>query len=60
MLLSYIFYLQTKCGLQFKRGPELDRSYAEGAVVGVGVNAVEDSVGVVGPVQEIVKFEAED
>ena len=33
---------------------------AEGVVVGVGVDAVEDGVGVVALVQEVVEFEAED
>ena len=47
-------------GLQFKRGAEHGGAAAEGVVVGVGVDGVEDGVGVVALVQEVVEFEAED
>ncbi len=40
--------------LQFKRCSQHDRSAAEGVVVGVGVDAVEDGVGVVALVQEVL------
>ena len=46
--------------LQFKRRSQHDGAAAEGVVVGVGVDAVEDGVGVVALVQEVVEFEAED
>ena len=46
--------------LQFKRRPQQGGAAAEGVVVGVGVDAVEDGVGVAALVQEIVEFEAED
>ena len=46
--------------LQFKRGAEHRSAAAEAVVVGVGVDAVEDGVGVVALVQEVVEFEAED
>ena len=46
--------------LQFKRRPEHDGAAAEGVVVGVGVDAVEEGVGVVALVQEVVEFEAEN
>ena len=46
--------------LQFKRGAEQGGAAAEGVVVGVGVDAVEDGVGVVALVEEVVEFEAED
>ena len=44
--------------LQFKRCSQHDRSAAEGVVVGVGVDAVEDGVGVVALVQEVIEFES--
>ena len=40
--------------LQFKRCSQHDRSAVEGVVVGVGVDAVEDGVGVVALVQEVL------
>ncbi len=46
--------------LQFKRCSQHDSAAAEGVVVGVGVDAVEDGVGVVALVEEVVEFEAED
>jgi len=46
--------------LQFKCQAEQGGAAAEGVVVGVGVDAVEDGVGVVALVQEVVEFEAED
>ena len=46
--------------LQLKRGFHHDCSAAEGVVIGVGVDAVEDGVGVVALVEEIVEFEAEN
>ena len=46
--------------LQFKRRSQHGGATAEGVVVGVGVDAVEDGVGVVALVQEVVEFEAED
>ena len=45
--------------LQFKRGAEHDGAAAEGVVVGVGVDAVEDGVGVVALVQEVIEFESD-
>ena len=45
--------------LQFERGPEHDGSAAERVGVGVGVDAVEEGVGVVALVQEVVELEAE-
>ena len=46
--------------LQFKCQAEQGGAAAEGVVVGVGVDAVEEGVGVVALVQEVVEFEAED
>ena len=46
--------------LQFECESEHSGAAAEGVVVGVGVDAVEDGVGVVALVQEVVEFEAED
>ena len=46
--------------LQFKRRSQHDGAAAEGVVVGVGVDAVEDGVGVVALVQEVVEFEERD
>ena len=46
--------------LQFKRGAEHGGATAEGVVVGVGVDAVEEGVGVVALVQEVAEFEAEN
>ena len=43
--------------LQFKRRSQHDGAAAEGVVVGVGVDAVEDGVGVVALVQEVVEFD---
>ena len=40
--------------LQFKRRPQQGGAAAEGVVVGVGVDAVEDGVGVVALVQEVL------
>ena len=40
--------------LQFKRRSQHDGAAAEGVVVGVGVDAVEDGVGVVALVQEVL------
>lgn len=45
--------------IQFERGPEHDGSAAERVGVGVGVDAVEEGVGVVALVQEVVELEAE-
>ena len=45
--------------LKLEHGPEQDRAATEAEVVAVGVDAVEDGVGVVALVQEIVEFEAE-
>ncbi len=46
--------------LQLKRCSQQGGAAAEGVVVGVGVDAVEDGVGVVALVQEVIEFEAED
>ena len=46
--------------LQFKRRPQHDCASAEGVVVGVGIDAVEDGVGVAALVQEIGEFQTED
>ncbi len=46
--------------LQFKRGAEHHSATAEAVVVGIGVDAVEEGVGVAALVQEVVEFEAED
>ena len=46
--------------LQFKRRPEQGGAAAEGVVVGVGVDAVEEGVGVVALVQEVGEFQTED
>ena len=42
--------------LQFKRGPEHRSATTEAVVVGVDIDAVEDGVGVVALVQQIVEF----
>ena len=55
-----VLLISSSYSLQFKRGPEHDGAAAEGVVVGVGVDAVEDGVGVVALVQEVVEFEAEN
>jgi len=55
-----VLLISSSYSLQFKRGSQHDRSAAEGVVVGVGVDAVEDGVGVVALVEEVVEFEAED
>ena len=47
-------------GLQFKRRSQQGGATAEAVVVGVGIDAVEDGVGVVALVQEVIEFEAED
>ena len=52
--------ISSSYSLQFKRGAEQGCAAAEGVVIGVGVDAVEDGVGVVALVQEVVEFEAED
>ena len=46
--------------LQFKRGPEHDGATTEAVVVGVGIDAVEDGVGVAALVQQIVEFQTKD
>ena len=46
--------------LQFKCQAEHCSAAAEGVVVGVGVDAVEEGVGVAALVQEIGEFQAED
>ena len=46
--------------LYFKDCPEQKGAAAEGVVVGVGVDAVEEGVGVAALVQEIGEFQAED
>ena len=46
--------------LQLKRYSHHCRAAAEGVVVGVGVDAVEEGVGVVALVQEVGEFQAED
>ena len=46
--------------LQLECYPEQGRATAEGVVVGVGVDAVEEGVGVAALVQEIGEFQAED
>ncbi len=45
--------------LQFKRRPQQGGAAAEGVVIGVGVDAVEDGVGVVALVQEVIEFESD-
>ena len=45
--LQMVLLISSSYSLQFKRGPEHDGAAAEGVVVGVGVDAVEDGVGVV-------------
>ena len=55
-----VLLISSSYSLQFKRGTEDDGSAAEGVVVGVGIDAVEDGVGVVALVEEIVELEAED
>ena len=52
--------ISSSYSLQFKRRSQQGGAAAEGVVVGVGVDAVEDGVGVVALVQEVVEFEAED
>ena len=52
--------ISSSYSLQFKRRPQHGGAAAEGIVVGVGVDAVEDGVGVAALVQEIGEFEAED
>jgi hypothetical protein len=49
-----VLLISSSYSLQFKRGPEHDGAAAEGVVVGVGVDAVEDGVGVVALVQEVL------
>ncbi len=49
-----------RLSLQFERGAEHHSATAEAVVVGVGIDAVEDGVGVVALVQEVIEFEAED
>ena len=46
--------------LQLECYSEHCRAAAEGVVVGVGVDAVEEGVGVVALVQEVGEFQAED
>ena len=55
-----VLLISSSYSLQFKRGTEDDGSAAEGVVVGVGIDAVEDGVGVVTLVQKVVEFEAEN
>ena len=45
--------------LQFKCQSQQGGTTAEGVVVGVGVDAVEDGVGVVALVQEVIEFESD-
>jgi len=54
------FFMTSLITLQFECESEHSGAAAEGVVVGVGVDAVEDGVGVVALVQEVVEFEAED
>ena len=52
--------ISSSYSLQFKRCSQHCGAAAKGVVVGVGVDAVEEGVGVVALVQEVVEFEAED
>ena len=52
--------ISSSYSLQLKRRSHHDCAAAEGVVVGVGVDAVEDGVGVVALVQEIGEFQTED
>ena len=52
--------ISSSYSLQFKRRPQHDCATAEGVVVGVGVDAVEDGVGVAALVQEIGEFQTEN
>ncbi len=52
--------ISSSYSLQFKRRSQHDSAAAEAVVVGVGVDAVEDGVGVVALVQEVIEFETED
>ena len=52
--------ISSSYSLQFKRCSQHDGAAAEGVVIGVGVDAVEDGVGVVALVQEIGEFQTED
>lgn len=60
LLKGSTFIIIISHGLQFKRRSQQGGAAAEGVVVGVGVDAVEDGVGVVALVEEIVEFKAED
>ena len=56
-----IFFISSLISLQLKCQPHKGGAAAEAAeavVVGVGVDAVKDGIGVVALVQEIVKFQA--
>ena len=59
-VVSVVFHASRQILLQLKRGTEHDGASAEAVVVAVGVDAVEDGVGVVALVQEIVKLKTED
>lgn len=46
--------------LQLEHGAEHGGAAAKAVVVGVGVNAIEDGIGIMTLVQEVVEFQAED